>query len=188
MTYKIADEEAFKHVADSYRWLAAAGCTHGSTELQRAKTHLTNVDVAIQASALVHARMLIEFWAKGWKGRSQKKDRKTDIGAMSHFGVEIDEKDPDLIYLATDRSGIKDSIDKHLSHITEYRDVKNPKRSKHERVDWDSDIPQIIEALVNLLRNAMSQQQVRCRPQFVKLLAAVEGRLVDQHYAWPTHF
>jgi hypothetical protein len=188
MTYKIAHTEAFRHVADSYRWLAAAGCSHNSPELARAKNLIRNVDVAIQASALVYARMLIEFWAKGWTGRSKRSDRPTDIGASSHFAFALEASDPDLKYLAADDSGIKDSIDKHLSHITEYRDVNHPDRSKYERANWDSEVAPIIQGLVNLLKTAVSQPQLKSRAEFAALLAAVEGRLLDQAYAWPTHF
>jgi hypothetical protein len=185
---KISTRDAFVHVADSYRWLAAAACSwqdlkHGglsSQDLTTVNRLLPNADVAVQASALIYARGLIEFYrrASTETGASTKAD---DIGAKSHFGVIIDNDDQDLKYLIE----VKDSIDKHLAHLTEFRDPRHPGRTVHQRLEWNDEIPKIVEALVRLLGKVTKDAKVSCLAEFTRLVDAVQARRSNRASSWP---
>lgn len=178
----LSDQSAFVHVADAYRWVAAATCTlddlqrRGFTPKQLAEVrHLVpNSNVAFEASALVYSRALIEFYRP-----RMPRDLQTDIKAED-FGLAFT-NDPDVDYLV---DVVKPSIDKHLSHLTEFRDDTHPDRTTKDRLDWTNEIPSITDALVRILAKA-SRQQIPHRSKFVVLLDAVEKRRKNRSFRWP---
>jgi hypothetical protein len=174
------EKEAFRHVADTYRWLACAARTlddlqrggFSKKELDIVKRLIPGPSAAFQASALVHARGLIEFYRPA--------GLPTDVDATKDFRIDLS-GNKDLEYLA---DTVKPSIDKHLAHITEYRHAAHPERSTYERLEWTSETPKIVDALVKLLRT-VAKLQIPFQPKFEQLLDAVEHQLHDRTYKWP---
>lgn len=177
----IRPHDAFPHVEDSYRWLAACTCSwerlKGGTLKavdRRALNRLVpNVDVALQAGVLVYARSLIEFY-----GPTSSR-YPTDLRAVL-FGVNL-VRDPDYVTLAD----IKLSIDAHLSHMTELRDPNHPdRRGARDRLDWDHEIPLIVDRLLRLLHESR-KQATSCASAFQQLLTATQSRRSDPGFRWP---
>jgi hypothetical protein len=180
------------HVIDAHRWFSAAirslrDLKQGGLsqhEIAAAMHLLPNVDVAIQASALVYGRGLIEFYAFDWsdlpKGKLTRKDG--DIGARSHFGAQYPSADADLTYLVAR----KDAIDKHLSHLSELRYAGHPERTQHDRPDWDQEIDTIAHHVTAMLDKTKVQTQVKCQTYFSDLAMAVRRRMEDRTYMWPS--
>lgn len=175
------DEEAFWDVVDAYRWLAAAasswhdirdGGRFTTAERTAAKRLLPNVTTALQASALVYARALMEFF-------SAPATRSDDIRSV-HFGFQP--TPADLKYLVD----TKPAIDKHLSHLTEARHPGKPKKDpRHARLDWDDEIAVIADHLVALLRKMATEPSTAHGSRLLALLHAVEARLADSGATWP---
>src|SRR4051812_21049462 len=113
MPGQIPPQDAFPHVHEHYRWLAAAACSWDDwrsftrRDLEQLDRLLPNVHVAIQASALVYARGLIEFYRPG--------KPVSDIRA-SDFGIDVSDEHA-FEWLTSE---VKPSIDQHLAHITEF--------------------------------------------------------------------
>jgi hypothetical protein len=65
---RIKPEKAFRHVAEHYHWLATAECSlndwpnFSRDDLDDIRRVLPQVNVALQASAMIYARGLIEFY------------------------------------------------------------------------------------------------------------------------------
>jgi hypothetical protein len=175
----LSASEAFSHVEDSYRWLAASACSLDSlarmapADRRTVDTLLPNVDVALQAAILVYGRALIEFYVGG--------KYSTNIGAKSHFAIDV-LSHPDLKHLKAARMGMH----VHLTHITEYRDPSNPERAKKPRPDWNAEIPDIVDRLVNLLKSAVDQRPPpKCHAGFTQLLTSTMTRRTNPRYEWP---
>lgn len=175
----LSAEEAFPHVADAYRWLAASACSLDSLnkmsreDRQKIDTLLPNIDVALNAAILVYGCALIEFYRGGGEN--------TDINAKKHFGIHLG-KDRDLKYL---KDKILPGMNAHFAHITEYRHPSHPKRATKPRPDWNTEISDIVDRLVNLLKRAVEQKPPpKCQTAFRKLLTATKTRRTDPSYEW----
>lgn len=175
----LSAEEAFPHVADAYRWLAASACSLDSLnkmsceDRQKIDTQLPNIDVALDAAILIYGRALIEFYSGG--------KQNTDIGAKHHFDIDLG-KDKDLEYL---RKKILPGMNVHLAHITEYRHPSYPGRATKPRPNWNTEIPGIVDRLVNLLKRAVEQEPPpKCQAAFKELLTATKARRTDSSHDW----
>ncbi len=172
---------AFVDIADAYRWLAAATCTlddlqrGGFTpaELGTVRRLVPNSHVAFQASALVYGRGLILFYGPAGK-------KPTDINARD-FGIRVGKRDPDLRWLL---KTVLPSIDKHLAHLTEFRDDQHPERGENDRLEWTSEIPRIADALARIL-DTVAKSSIEDAPKFALLHDAVVHRRADRSYRWP---
>jgi hypothetical protein len=182
----IKPEQAFRHVHEHYRWLAAAECSWNDWPSFTPEDHkhidrlLPNVDVAIQASALIYARGLIEFYDI----RSTYTPTRPDIKAREHFGIDLS---ADATYKRL-VDEVKPSIDQHLCHISEYREPAlhvNP-RSPAGRIDWSRELPRIADELIYMLDAAQGNPQTDCRDAFARLHHATKHRRSDRFFSWPT--
>jgi hypothetical protein len=182
----IKPEEAFRHVHEHYRWLAAAACSWNDWPSFTPDDHkhidrlLPNVHVALQASALIYARGLIEFYDRATNSNPLIRDIKA-----AHFDINV----------ATERryswlvANVKPSIDQHLAHISEYREPAlhiNPK-SPSGRIDWSKEIPHIADELIHFLDVAQADPKTRCRNAFIRLHDATKHRRADRFFDWPTN-
>lgn len=184
MSPTITPDQAFWHVADAYRWLAACVCSWERLKPQPASTSekrtldqlVPNVDVAIQAGALVYARKLIEFYRHDGYPR--------DIKADDHFGVDLESAgNADLAYLL---ETVKPAIDAHLAHLSELREPSHPERSEKERLDWNREITDIADRLVGLLETTVNHQPPPCCVAgFRLLLDATRKRRSNRRFPWP---
>jgi hypothetical protein len=182
----ITPNEAFPHVHEHYRWLAAAACSWDDwPSFTRADhTHLDrllpNVHVAIQASALIYARGLIEFYDKATHRDPSIRDIKAD-----HFNIDVS-AEPDYGRLV---GQVKPSIDQHLAHISEYRDpvLHVNKRSPGGRLDWSTELPRIADELISLLDLVQANAHTTCRDAFVRLYQATKRRRTDRFFRWPSN-
>jgi hypothetical protein len=64
---KLNKDDAFFHLIDSYRWLAASGCAWnlvgpGGTQDGKFDQDLPNINVMVLDCLLLHARSLIKFY------------------------------------------------------------------------------------------------------------------------------
>ncbi|MGO9088530.1 MAG: hypothetical protein ACLP6G_03520 [Terriglobales bacterium] len=176
-------KDAFFHVIDGHRWLAASGCAWNMVGWSGPKKgqfdgDLPNIDVMILNSLLLHARSLIKFY-RGGKGPS------TDI-VLSNFTTS---KMPGSIATALER--YEHPIEIHLLHLTDFRDtdyrkshpVTGRKKTSY-RPDWNHEAAKIVELILNCLK-CVSEQGGRWQTPFKALYGATASRYRDKSYEWP---
>jgi hypothetical protein len=185
---QVTDDEAFRHVADAFRWLAAAersvrdlrqgGLT--ATELSSVRALLPNVDVALMTSALVQARSLIEFFSTGGS------EDPTSIRAVEQFGFRVGEHDTDMAWLL-DRVP---AMNKHLMHLTKNRE--RYERGGVDFVEWTARpggrpgaVHEMTDRLVALAgkRQAATADPAR-KAQIRELVKLVADRRTNRTSAW----
>jgi hypothetical protein len=176
----ITADRAFEHVADSYRWLAAAGRSwtdlveHGLSraDLRRVDALVPNAAVAVRASLLTYARSLIEFYRPP---SSNTSDIRADL-----FKIKVNQL-PSVPQLMA----FKDRIDKHLAHLTPVRDPAHPDRFTHDRIA-DPQITPLVNLLVDVLREVTEQQPGVSHVDWFKVvLDHVRQRLASRISTWP---
>jgi hypothetical protein len=176
--------EAFFHVIDAHRWLAASGCNWNllgknaaSGTKESAHKLLPNIDVMVLDSLLLHARSLIDFYTMN--GRSP-----TDI-VLRDFGISIDP------HLFDQLTKYKNSIEVHSLHLTDYRDLDyrtrhtSGKGATRGRPDWNDEAVLIVEVIFKSLEYA-SEQKGRWQTPFRELYKAAVERYRNLSYNWPT--
>lgn len=178
-------KEAFLHVINDHRWLAASGCAWnlvGPKATSGAKGHahklLPNIDVMILDSLLLHARSLIDFYTK-----NPAQARATDI-VLGGFSVSIDQKHRDEL------ARYKRPIEVHLLHLTDWRSTNY--RGLHatgsnvsaQRPDWNQESSQVVDLILEALKCA-SKQPGSWQQPFRELYDASSARYRDKDFVWP---
>lgn len=127
---QVSEVEAFRHMADSYRWLVCAECSINDLrrvlppeDVREARRLLPNADVAFVASALVYGRGLIEFFASD-------NDHFSELTARSAFGYACPPDHPSLRWLVS----VKRAINTHLMHFSNRRE--RYERGGVDRIEW----------------------------------------------------
>ena len=185
MAARIKPKDAFRHVHEHYRWLAASACSWDDwpsftpTDHQHIDRMLPNVHVAIQASALIYARGLIEFYDRATSANPLIRDIKA-----VHFHLNMS-AEPSYSWLV---GHVKPSIDQHLAHISEYREtaLHVNRKSPAGRLEWSEEIPRIADELIHLLDVAQANPHTECRDAFIRLHDATTRRRSNRFYEWPT--
>ncbi len=185
---QITDDEAFRHIADSYRWLACAECSISDVrrsfdddQRRTVAALLPNVDVALGASAVVYARALAEFYSP------PRPDFPDDVRSSVHFAfAPVAGSHPDLDWIL-DR---KRAMDAHLAHLTTHREYYE--REGIDRVEWvggpngqPGAVHELVTRLVRLLEEmGRSAPDPVFRAQCQELVTLVEQRRVDRNARW----
>jgi len=177
-------KDAFFHVIDSHRWLAASGCAwnmvgQNGTQKGQFDKDLPNIDVMVRDCLLLHARSLIKFC------RSSRA-RKEDI-LLSDFRVPAI---PPAIDACLDK--YEHPIEVHLLHLTEYRDTAHrkghpttAKGKTNDRPDWNKETSVIAEKLIFECLKFASSQSGKWQPPFKELYDATAARYRDKSHEWP---
>jgi hypothetical protein len=175
--------EAFVHVINEHRWLAASACTWNLVG-PKAKTRikidahdlLPNVDVTALDSVLLHARALIDFYTKNGGGATditlKKFNRAIDPGIARHL---VDFKRP---------------IEVHVLHLTNWRDISYRLGYSTDgstlRRDWYRETSKLVTLLYRALRSA-SNKTGDWQAPFKELYEASWNRYRDKLSMWPKH-
>jgi len=174
--------EAFVHVINEHRWLAASACSWnlvGPKAHSRLKTEahdlLPNIDVAALDSVLLHARALIDFYSN--HGKPQ------DI-LLRNFGRSIAVGVEAALVL------YKRPIEVHLLHITNWRDrgyrLAYSQSAATLRPDWNQKTSRLVRLLHSALRSAASAPG-DWRAPFKELYSASKNRCREKSFVWPKH-
>jgi hypothetical protein len=179
--------EAFFHVIDSHRWLAASGCAwnlvgpNGKDEAkERAHELLPNVDVLARDTLLLHARSLIDFYTKSSQPTS------TDIVLCDFGGPSVNSK------IHQQLEQYKKPIEVHLFHLTDWRDPAHRnllaigQQGNRQRPDWDKEAIQIVHLILDALKYVTGQPGSWQIP-FKNLYDSSTGRFQDKSYSWPAN-
>jgi hypothetical protein len=175
-------KDAFLHVIDSLRWLAASGCAWNilgpnaaAKTKKQADDLLPDIVVMIRDCLLLHARSLIKFY--------RSEGGALDI-LLSDFKIPFD---PSLS-AALDHD--KNPIEVHLLHLTDWRDFdyrnRNPTGlgATRGRPDWNRDAIPIVRLVLDALRY-VSQQIEPWQTPFRDLYDAALARYQDKSSSWP---
>jgi hypothetical protein len=185
---QITDVEAWRHLADSYRWLACAECSisdlrerFSDADRHAANAMLPNITVALAASAVVYGRAIIEFYI-GDRGGSDTS------WATEHFHFTPAGDDDDVVWLDAKRS----AMNKHLFHFSTNRELYE--RDGVDHVEWagrpggpPGAVHDLVDRLLSLL-NKMgavtpdSTWKVKCE----ELASLVERRRRNRRTEWLT--
>lgn len=181
---KLKDKnDAFPHVIDSHRWLAASGCAWnlvgpGGTQNRRFDQDLPDIVVMIRDCLLLHARSLIKFY-KGSSGQD------TDI-VLGDFDIP---RIPSNLRKSLDH--YEHPIEIHLFHLTDYRDPdyrrNHPTTGRKKtsyRPDWNQDTAKVAELILKCLKYA-SEQSGKWQAPFTILYDATAARYRDKSHKWP---
>jgi hypothetical protein len=182
----LAPKDAFLHVIDDHRWLAASGCAwnlvgaNATSEIkERAHRLLPNVDVAILDSLLAHARSLIDFY-------TNRRPRSDDI-TLRVFSLSLDP------LLAAELATYKKPIQLHSLHLTHWRDYDfRMLRSARlaatgVRPDWNREARTIVELILEkALKNISEQGTTGWALAFKVLFTASTERYRNKSSVWPT--
>jgi hypothetical protein len=183
---ELAKKEAFFHVVDSHRWLAASGCAWNlagpnAPTATKDKPHesIPNIDVMIRDCLLLHARALIKFY-KNIGGK------RTDI-KVADFGCAID-----VLHTST-LDKYLNGIEVHLLHLTDWRDYAY--RNAHAkgtdanraRPDWDNCSARIVEDILTCLGNVSAPGNNLWPTAFRALHDASLARYKNKSSDWPTN-
>ena len=176
-------KDAFFHVINDHRWLAASGCSWnlaGPNAANETKAEadrlLPNIEVMIQDSLLLHARSLIDFYTNNQK-------RKEDI-CLSDFKVPINQT------LCGKLETYKKPIEVHLLHLTDWRDSdyrrgrQTGAGANKARPDWNHETTSIVELVFEALEDVSKQNGAWQQP-FCTLYAASTKRYRNKSYDWP---
>jgi hypothetical protein len=180
--------EAFVHVIDSHRWLAASGCAWNlvgpnakGEAKQKAHELVPNVDVLARDTLLLHARSLIDFYTKGCQPGS------TDIVLCDFGSLKVN---------ATIRQQLeqyKNPIEVHLLHLTDWRDTahrglhaSSQQGGTRQRTDWDSQASVAAESILGALKYT-SEQPGPWQTPFKDLYDASNTRYRDKAHPWPAN-
>lgn len=177
--------DAFLHVIYEHRYFslaAAAWQAFGPSGAcgPRGNDLLPGISVLVQDSLLAHARALIDFYVND-------NPRGTDV-VLADFGLG-----PLSNSVKGQVARFKEPIEVHLLHITAYRDVayrqaaaSMPTGLQRQRIDWDGENPQIIDALLDALDTASRTPGADwCRP-FQLLHSSASALRSNPAAPWPT--
>ncbi|MGC2172048.1 MAG: hypothetical protein WA555_13565 [Candidatus Sulfotelmatobacter sp.] len=179
---KLATKNAFFHVIDSHRWLAASGCAWnlvGPGGLQKGAydKQLPNIDVMIRDCILLHARSLIKFYTNNGQN--------SDI-LLRDFDPNLTQWDSDQ-----DLREYAKAIELHLLHLTAYRDdsfrANYPTKQNlpTARLDWDVRAVPLIEKLHNCLKSVPVAVGGQWANAFTRLYDASIERYQNGSSQWP---
>jgi len=179
---ELGPKEAFLHVVHDHRYLAAARCNWNLLQTDDETTghadgHLPNIIEAAQDTVLLHARLLIEFYA----------ERKvpTDI-SLRDFGLTIEPN------LKKKLKSYKRSIEVHLLHLTAWRDTDYRARNAKDKnanainLDWNEQIPALVELIWDALKY-VSEETSKWKPAFSALHDACRKRDQNKCFPWPDY-
>ena len=184
---ELSPDRAFVHVINDHRWLAASACSWRNFKASasvRASIHpqLANIDVSLSAGVLVYSRSLVEFYTRTRDDRDDRV-RPTDIVI----------RDFDIVPTSSTESGLRlyrRSIERHLLHLTAYRDADYRKAAEDagdeaaQRIDWDREYLAIVRAIFTALAET-ARAKSAWAPAFEELRQATEQRLADSTSQWP---
>jgi hypothetical protein len=173
-------EEAFVHVINEHRWLAASACSWklvgpmARTRLRNEAHKLVpNIDVMALDSVLVHARVLINFYSNHGGG--------TDI-LLKNFGRAIDS------WTESRLAELRRPIEVHLLHLTNWRDTSYrlaySKDLTTYRYDWSRETSKIVTLLHKALRS-VSKNPGDWQAPFKELYDASRKRYSNKSSVWP---
>jgi hypothetical protein len=150
-------KDAFLHVIDDHRWLAASGCAWNlvgpnTTSEFRKQAHrlLPNIDVAILDSLLSHARSLIDFY-------TSRRPRRDDI-TLRDFNLSLDP------LLSAELATYKKPIELHSLHLTHWPDYdfrmlqSTGGAATGVRPDWNREACTILELILEKALKNISEQ------------------------------
>ena len=174
--------DAFVHVINEHRWLAASGCSwklvgpKARTRLKlEAHELVPNIDVMALDSVFVHARALINFYTNHGVA--------TDI-LLKNFGRAIDS------WTETRLAELRRPIEVHLLHLTNWRDISFRLAYSADfttyRYDWNRETTRTVTLLHKALRSA-SKQPGDWRAPFKELYDASRERHSNKLSLWPKH-
>ena len=176
-------KEAFVHVIDSHRWLAASGCAWnlikpGGEQEGAFDEALPNIQVMVRDCLLLHSRSLINFYTD----HTNRKRNCKDI-LLRDYGIS---KPPNV---EKDLGIYRYSIERHLLHLTSWRDASYrrtnaPKEETAVRLNWNKKASTIAKKLVGCLKWA-SKQNGPWQEPFKKLYEASAARYRVKSYEWP---
>jgi hypothetical protein len=182
----LAPKDAFLHVIDDHRWLAASGCAwnlvgpNATSEIkEQAHRLLPNIDVAILDSLLAHARSLIDFY-------TNPQPRRDDI-TLRDFNLSLDP------LLSAELGTYKKPIELHSLHLTHWRDYdfrmlqSTGRAATGVRPDWNREARTIVELILEkALKNISEQGTIGWASAFKILFAASTERYRNKSSVWPT--